>query len=192
MWPLLLCSLVSLTISIERMIFWWRHGWRQCVQILDRVFDLVEAGDYDGAIEAGKSGKDSMSMRVLLAGLKHRKHGLTEAMQIAGENEIEKTKQGLSILDTIVTMAPLLGILGTVTGIIKSFDLLGVSLVDNPKAVVGGIAEALITTAAGLVIALVTLIPLNYFMNRSAETARKLEQLATQFEVACKKGREGR
>jgi biopolymer transport protein ExbB len=84
-------------------------------------------------------------------------------------------------------MAPLLGILGTVLGIIASFDLLGASGIEDPKAVTGGIAQALITTAAGLAVAIVSLIPLNYFVARTQRETRRLEQIATQFEVTCRR-----
>lgn len=97
-------------------------------------------------------------------------------------------KKGMAILDTIITMAPLLGILGTVTGIIKSFDLLGAMQMEDPRGVATGIAEALLTTAAGLIIALGTLLPFNYFISRIQQESRRLEQLATQFEVAYRKG----
>ena len=99
-------------------------------------------------------------------------------------------KSAMAILDTIITMAPLLGILGTVTGIIQSFDLLGQLQVEDPRGVADGIAEALITTAAGLVIALGTLLPFNYFISRIQRETRRLEQVATQFEVVYRKGQE--
>jgi len=93
-------------------------------------------------------------------------------------------KAGLPVLDTIVTMAPLLGILGTVIGIIASFDLLGAAGIEDPKAVTGGIAQALISTAAGLTVALVTLVPFNYFVARTQREAERIARAATQLEIA--------
>lgn len=188
MWPLLACSLLSLTITVERIIFWLRRNTNENDKNIKLVFDYVEAGDYTRALEIGKEHKCSMVSRMFYAGLEHREHGLAEAMEINAQNEVDRMRQGLAVLDTIVTMAPLLGILGTVTGIIESFDLLGRGGIEDPKAVTGGIAEALITTATGLAIALITLIPLNYFTSKVTESARKLEQFATQLEVAYKKG----
>jgi biopolymer transport protein ExbB len=188
MWPLLGCSLVSLTITIERAFFWARQKWAFSAERLERVLELTEAGLYDEAEALDGMGRDAAS-GVLAAGLKHRLHGLTEGMQMEAAARIDAMKQGLSVLDTIVTLAPLLGILGTVLGIIASFELLGSSGIEDPKAVTGGIAQALITTAAGLAVAIVSLIPLNYFVNRTQRETRRLEQLATRFEVACRRSR---
>lgn len=186
MWPLLGCSLVSLTITIERLFFWWRQKRRFSLMRIERIMDLVDEGAYGEAASVKGMGRDAVSS-VLAAGLKHREHGLSEAMQVEAGIRIDAMKQGLSVLDTIVTMAPLLGILGTVLGIITSFELLGASGIEDPKAVTGGIAQALITTAAGLTVALVSLIPLNYFVARTQRETRRLEQIATQFEVACRR-----
>ena len=183
MWPLFLCSLASLTVTIERLIFWSRDRFQRDDELVEKVFTLTVAGRFVEALEEGK-GSFNSCVRMLLSGLKHREHGFSEAMQVEAENEIERMKSGLGVLDTIVTMAPLLGILGTVLGIIDSFDLLGASGIEDPKAVTGGIAQALITTATGLSIAIVTLIPLNYFISRVQRASRKLEQIGTEFEVA--------
>ena len=97
---------------------------------------------------------------------------------------------GMAILDTIITMSPLLGILGTVTGIIASFDFLGQAGVEDPKAVTGGIAQALITTATGLTIALATIIPYNYFVVKLERAARNIEKCTTSFEIFHKKAKD--
>ena len=81
----------------------------------------------------------------------------------------------MPVLDTIITIAPMLGILGTVTGIIASFDMLGLAGVEEPKAVVAGIAQALITTAAGLGISIATVFPYNYFSARIEAAQEELE-----------------
>ena len=186
MWPLLGCSLVSLTITIERLLYWMRQKWAFSTVRIDRILELTDAGEYAAAGAVDGVGRDAVS-GVLAAGLKHRQHGLSEAMQVEAGRRIDAMKQGLAVLDTIVTMAPLLGILGTVLGIITSFDLLGASGIEDPKAVTGGIAQALLTTAAGLTVAIVTLIPLNYFVSRTQRETRRLEQIATQFEVAYRR-----
>ena len=91
------------------------------------------------------------------------------------------------MLYTIVTVAPLLGILGTVLGIIDSFDLLSDAGIQNPQAVLGGIAQALITTAAGLTVAVISLLPMNYFLSRLQKQAELIADLATQLELALAK-----
>jgi biopolymer transport protein ExbB len=189
MWPLLFCSLVSLTISIERGIFWWRVSRRRNERLVENIFGDTEQGDFDGALSIGNATFD-FAARVLASGLAHRDYGLTESMQVAAEDEIARMKRGLSVLDTIITMAPLLGILGTVLGIIESFDLLGMSGIEDPKAVTGGIAQALITTATGLSVALVTLVPFNYLVSKVQRATKHLENITTRFEVAYRKGLE--
>ncbi len=187
MYPLLGCSLVAIAVTVERAMFWWRDRLRRKPELVDLMFRHTEAGNCEEAISVAGSEPDG-TMRVLLAGLTHREHGLAENMQVGAGEEVDRTKRGLGILDTIITMAPLLGILGTVTGIIQSFDLLGASEIGDPKSVISGIAQALITTAAGLTVALVTLIPFNYLVARVERAARHLEQVATQFEAVYKKG----
>lgn len=190
MWPLLVCSLISLAITVERMLFWWRkRRSKRHTSLLDEVFQYTEHGKFEQAIQLGRDQADS-TLRVLISGLQHRAYSLTESMAVAASDEIARMKYGLSVLDTIITMAPLLGILGTVIGIIRSFHLLSTSEIMNPSAVTSGIAEALITTATGLVIALVTLVPFNALVSKVQREVRRLEQVTTQFEAAYKKGLE--
>lgn len=195
MWPLLLCSVLSLTISIERILFWWREKRRRDNNRLERIFRQTEAGDPHSALSFshGKtSGADGLyyAVRILASGLAHRDYGLRESMEVAAEDEIERMKRGLDILDTIITMAPLLGILGTVLGIIDSFDLLGHSGIEDPKAVTGGIAQALITTAAGLTVALMTLVPFNYLVAKVKKATKEINKIMVRFEAAYRNGLE--
>jgi len=187
MWPLLACSVVALTVIIERLVFWLRLRGQWRTEAVEDIIRRAEQGDFDGARRVGEATGDVAAV-VLAAGLAQRDHGLGEAMQVAAEGQIARMKRGLSVLDTIITLAPLLGILGTVLGIIQSFDLLGSSGIDDPKAVTGGIAQALITTAAGLAIAIVTVIPFNYLTSRVQIATKHLENTTTRFEVACRKG----
>jgi biopolymer transport protein ExbB len=186
MWPLLACSLISATLTIERAMFWWRESRREDEERVERMFQLAERRNYDAAAGLGREEADSVA-RVLASGLAHREHGLVEAMEVAADREVTRMKRGLAVLDTIITLAPMLGILGTVTGIIRSFNLLGSSGIEDPRAATSGLAEALITTAAGLVVALVTLVPFNYFVARVQAAARRLQQVATQFQVTYTK-----
>jgi biopolymer transport protein ExbB len=185
MWPLLACSLISLTIIIERAVFWARQS-RQPA-LMDEIFRLTEAGNFDRALLHARDGSDA-AVRMVAAGLRSRRHGLTEGMEVAAAEEVDKQKRGLGVLDTIITLSPLLGIFGTVTGIIQAFDFLSLKGVPDPQAVTAGIAEALITTAAGLTVALVTLIPYNAYVHRVERSAKTLGQLGTQFEMAYKEG----
>lgn len=186
MWPLLLSSLISLTIIIERALFWMGKKRQKEDRVIDEILRLTEAGDFEkaGALTEGPNGA---YVRVLKEGLKGREYGLRESLEIAAQTEIDRMKRGMTALDTIITLAPLLGILGTVLGIIESFDVLGEMGIDNPRAVTGGIAQALITTAAGLFVAIMTLIPFNLFINRVEEATGYLEKVGTGLEIAYRK-----
>jgi len=195
MWPLLICSIVSLTISVERILFWWREKRRRDNNRLEKIFRQAEAGDHQSVLHNNHvrtDGNDRLdfSARILISGLANRCYGLRESMEVAAEDEIERMKRGLDILDTIITMAPLLGILGTVLGIIDSFDLLGHSGIEDPKAVTGGIAQALITTAAGLTVALMTLVPFNYMVAKVKKETKDVNKIMIRFEAAYRNGLE--
>jgi biopolymer transport protein ExbB len=149
---------------------------------------LAEKGHYEKAAQRAKGSKDYIA-RVLLEGIAHRSYSLSQALEMRAEEEIKRMRKNLTILDTIVTLAPLLGILGTVTGIIDSFHLLGAAGIESPRVVTEGIAEALITTATGLAIAIWTLIPYNYFLSRIEHTAREIEKFANSLELTFERQR---
>ena len=193
MWPLLLCSIVSMAITIERLVYWWREKRLHKKQLLVQMLDRIESGGCDDLLSSDPNRADVQGSldyitRILVSGLNHRHQGLRESIEIAAEDEMERMKQGLNVLDTIITLAPLLGILGTGLGIISSFELLGNSGIEDPKAVTGGIAQALITTAAGLSIALVTLVPFNYFVAKVNKAAKEINKMTARFEAAYQKG----
>jgi len=191
MWPLLACSIVALAVVFERVIFWMVVSLRKNQKLINRIFTLTEEGDFDTAIKEGEASL-CLVCRILTSGLAHRNYGLVQSLEAAAMQEIEKMKRYLSVLDTIITLAPLLGILGTVSGIIISFDLLGTTGIEDPKAVTGGIAQALLTTAAGLAIAIVALLPYNALTRKVERVTRYLEQLMTCYEVTVQKGMEKR
>jgi biopolymer transport protein ExbB len=189
MWPLLACSVVALAIIVERTIFWVQISVRKKQTSINRIFSLTEEGKFEEAIKEGEN-SSCLVCRILTSGLAHRNYGLAQSLEAAALFEIEKMKRFLSVLDTIITAAPLLGILGTVSGIIISFDLLGGAGIEDPKAVTGGIAQALITTAAGLSIAIATLLPYNALTRKVEKATRYIEQLVTCYEVTVLKGTE--
>lgn len=189
MWPLLFCSLLGLAVVIERLMVFLTFAIRErrARRQVETIYDALLRGDVDAAIATGlQAGPVG---RFLALGLKHRECGLAQWLEEAGQQVLERLRRGLAILDTLVTLSPMLGILGTVTGIIASFELLGTSTVGtDPTAISGGIAEALITTAAGLVVSMMSLIPFNMFRTQIARWARKLEQAGRHCELACAKG----
>ncbi|MCC6908041.1 MAG: MotA/TolQ/ExbB proton channel family protein [Phycisphaerales bacterium] len=191
MYPLLACSLVSVTITLERAIFWSRERRSRDSALLDQLAELLARGEVARAQQASEGSRDPI-VRVLRFGLEHRHDSLEAALKLAANEEIRRMRRYLKIHDTIVTLAPLLGILGTVLGIITSFDVMGSAGVDNPIAVTGGIAEALLTTAVGLVVAMLSLIPYNWFSARLDEEVSVLESRLTSFEIMYRKGVAGR
>lgn len=176
------CSFVSLTIIIERVIFWVRVGRRRKPHLVNRLLDLAAKGRF-GEIEKLKEASSDYVARVLYCGILHRHYSLRDALIMAGDQELNAMRRYMSVLDTIITLAPLLGILGTVLGIIESFDFLGEARIQDPRAVTGGIAQALLTTAAGLTIAIFTLIPYNYFRSNLSRASEEMERCGTNLEI---------
>jgi biopolymer transport protein ExbB len=101
---------------------------------------------------------------------------------------LDRLRRGLSVLDTTITVAPMLGILGTVTGIINTFNMLNLEGIENPAAATAGIAEALITTAAGLIVAIACLFPFNFLVSQLKRRTHELEQIIHQFALAFNTG----
>jgi len=186
MYPLLCCSVCVLTIILERAVFWLMLNRRHNRQLLTVVLDLCQQGDWETVREKTMGSRD-YAIRVLISGIVHREFSMSKAMEVAAIEEVVKMRRGMGILDTMITVAPLLGILGTVIGIILSFDMLGVQGIDNPQAVTGGIAQALITTATGLGIAILAVIPFNYFSVKVEQAVQIMEQYATSLEIVYEK-----
>ncbi|WP_024336104.1 MotA/TolQ/ExbB proton channel family protein [Desulfotignum balticum] len=182
MYPLLLCSVIALTLIIERTIFWAASGIDRDRPLMDRVLELSAQENWEEIRKTTRGSKNSV-VRVLISGILHRDYSPVKAMESAAADEIYKMRRFMGALDTIITIAPLLGILGTVVGIIESFDMLGASGIEDPMAVTGGIAKALITTASGLTIAIVTVFPYNFFNARIERAAQIIEKYATSFEI---------
>ncbi|MHC4945894.1 MAG: MotA/TolQ/ExbB proton channel family protein, partial [Planctomycetota bacterium] len=156
------------------------------------VLDLIRAGKTG---EACKRAGASRSGLLLAMEQSLQNHGGNSAqileMHFAEENR--RMSRFMMVLDTIITLAPLLGILGTVMGIIDSFDLLGQKGARDPMAVTGGIARALITTATGLGIAILTLIPYNFFRAAIERRLNAIEEVATFLDTyASGQGTDGK
>ncbi|HET9882233.1 MAG TPA: MotA/TolQ/ExbB proton channel family protein [Candidatus Binatia bacterium] len=177
--PLLACSLISLALTIERLIFWARIRSQQAVQ---HMLTLVETGEFDRALKLGRDSHYPIA-RVMAAGLAHRNPAPAKAMEAAAQAQIPLLKSRLGTLDTIITLAPLLGLLGTVVGMIGSFDIMSEAGMGQPHAVTGGVAEALIATASGLLIAILTLIPYNYFITRVEKEMDAMEHFSSSLEL---------
>ena len=186
MWPLLVLSIVALTVVLERLVFIARARARRSAADVDAMLTQVERGDLDSAANTGISSQDFVA-RALAYALTHRGRSFSEAMLRAANWELKRFSRGLTILDTTITLAPLLGLLGTVTGMIRSFGMLGGAELGAPSAITGGIAEALIATAFGLGIAITALLPFNYLNARLEEARLEMQDAAIHAEIHLKK-----
>lgn len=182
MWPLLLTSLVALTVVIERIMFTIRERRRRRHDVVEQILANVERGNVDAAIKCGQQTQDFVA-KTLVYGLTHRQQSFSNALLLAANQELKRFSQGLSTLDTIITLAPLLGLLGTVTGMIRAFGLLGTKELEAPAVITGGISEALIATAFGLFIAIIALIPFNYLNSLLEDARHEIEDAATYLEL---------
>ena len=180
--PLLLCSLLAVTIILERLIFWIRTSMGYEDQVVESLFDSVEAGKLEQIVQDVDLPGDARA-EILVLALKEDQTDLKTGLRLKTEFKAESMKRGLMVLDTIITLAPLLGILGTVTGIISSFEILGLEGTPKPQEVSHGIAKALITTAAGLSIAIATVIPYNYFQSKLLAFLREMERHSSRLVV---------
>lgn len=177
--PLIVCSIIALAITIERFLFWHKAGSRHSIEDL---LQRVESGQLAQAVDLARNSQLPIA-RVLAAGLLHRDASLTKALEVAAQGEIPILKKRLTVLDTIITLAPLLGLLGTVVGMIGSFDIMSTAGIGQPNAITGGVAEALIATATGLLIAILTLVPYNYFTNKAEREIEEIEYYASRLEL---------
>lgn len=182
MWPLLITSLVALTVVFERLYFTLHERAGRDSAAVAELLAAAERGELEKAEAIGGRSRDYVA-RVLTFALRHRDVSFSNALLQAANRELRRFNRGISLLDTIVTLAPLEGLFGTVTGMIHAFGLLGASELGAPTAITGGIAEALVATAFGLLIAMVSLIPFN-FLNTQMEQARhEIETAAAQLEM---------
>jgi biopolymer transport protein ExbB len=188
MYPLLICSLIAVAIIVERIIFWLSTERNRDNLLISDMLQMAAKNQYDKAAQQARGSRDYIA-RILLEGIVHRNYSISQALAMGADEAIKRMRKNLTILDTIITLAPLLGILGTVMGIIDSFHLLGAAGIESPRVVTEGIAQALITTATGLAIAIMTLIPYNYFLSRIERSTREIEKFASSLELTFERQR---
>ncbi len=180
MWPILLCSIIGLAIIIDRYIV-LRNSKINVPAFMVRVRGLLKKKDISGAISYCMEDKSPVA-NIIRKGLKKYNLGherVKEGIENAGTQEISKLEKGLPFLATIAGIAPLLGFLGTVTGMISAFmtiqDLAGAA---NPSDLAGGIWEALITTAFGLMVGIPALAFYNHFVHKVKKLVGDIETVA--------------
>ena len=179
MWPLVCASVLALGAVIERVNFLIGEQRKRDPQLLQNFFNAVRQGDVEDAIRMSIA-SEFYVVRALGYALAHKHKSLDHALLYAQENELKRFRRGIPLLDMVITLAPLLGLLGTVTGMMGSFSLIGGEL-STPGAITGGIAEALIATAFGLGIAITALIPFNLLNFREEKARLEIESAAAQL-----------
>ena len=176
MWPILFCSVLSLALFFERLWFFFRFK-REDAALAPEVEELSRVGRIDDATVACRRVGSPLS-RNYLAALRcsgpARAHIKTVVEEV-GSRELAPLERYLGLMGTIATMTPLLGLLGTVLGMIKAFNVIATAGVGTPATLGGGISEALITTAAGLAVAIPTLLLHKYLSSQADRIALEIE-----------------
>lgn len=180
--PLSLLAVIAIAIMLEKAVLYWRYA-----RLSTELLNLVETYGFDWAVlEQKVAALDKRNyfyrfFSVVLAN-RTRPAWWTES-RAADEAQLIETSlsRRLWVLETIVTAAPLLGLMGTIGGMMHAFQLIGGAGLVNPTGVTGGVAQALIATAVGLLIALVSLFGFNFFSRLQVQTMDEMERLGTRL-----------
>jgi biopolymer transport protein ExbB len=181
MWPMLLLFFMALCVILDRVIWWSRLRASIKKTLHEQSRELLGNGNFDQAWEISAKNQDPF-LQNLRDGMQHASTSPLAAMQLHASNLLEKSEARLWVLSTVITLAPLLGLLGTVVGIMSSFSFVGNDQLAVTK-VSGGIAEALIATAAGLCIAIMCLLPFNFFRKQTSLLRGRLEHWINHVEL---------
>ena len=182
MYPLLILSVITVAIAIERMIY-LRRVKTDAGEFMGVVNEFLSRNALDDAYRHCESTSGPLS-GIIKSGLKNQRRGRSEvirSIEDAGALEVAQLEKGILVLTTVSKIAPLIGLFGTVTGMIRSFLAMGAAGGDNPKLVAAGIAEALVATAAGLVVAIPAYFLSFYFMNRVGKFVLDMQKSSIQF-----------
>lgn len=176
------CSVIAVGIILER--FWMTRRSRVLPRNLDaQITELLRGGRMEEALAVCRR-EDSPLARLVFSGIRaagRPREEFNEIVELTGRRELSQLQRFVPVLGTIAAIAPLLGLLGTVVGIIKTFGLIEVHGIGNPQLLAGGISEALIATAAGIGIAVPAVIFYRYFLNRTKQLALELEEVLHQL-----------
>jgi len=182
MWPIMLCSIVAAAIILERL---WTLQDRRVLppDLMQKVWKLVESHQINDKVILALEHNSPLG-RLLAAGLQNRhrpRDVLMERLEDTGRHVVYELERFLNTLGTIAGVSPLLGLLGTVTGIIKAFNAINAGGAGDPRMLSGGIAEALVATAAGLCVAIPSLIAYRYLRGRVERIVVEMEKNALRL-----------
>lgn len=185
--PLLFFSITAIALIIERSRYWTRLIKRQ-PKVMQKALMLYQENEVADAVSVLKKNLDLPAARILLSALSLDRPTPDQfrlAMQAEAQAETPGMKRFTSVFDTIVGLAPLFGLLGTVTGLIVSFASLNIGNVGGSQTagVTGGISEALVSTASGLVVAIFNLFAVNIFRSFFTRQTALIQEYANRFEL---------
>src|SRR3954470_17766474 len=182
MWPIILCSVTAAGILLERL--WTLQRKRVLPQeLIKKVTQLADSNQVNAKVIDALE-KNSPLGRVLAAALANRDRGreiMMERVQDTGRHVVHELERFLNTLGTIASISPLLGLLGTVTGIIRAFNAVMLGGMGDPRMLAGGISEALVTTAGGLAVAIPSFIAYRYLRGKVERIVIDMEKIAVKF-----------
>jgi|YNPMSStandDraft_1061717.scaffolds.fasta_scaffold00338_19 biopolymer transport protein ExbB len=185
MYPILLCSIISLTIIIERLIFYATLKINPVVT--HKIFELVSNKEFEKSKKLAET-LPNVVKSIFIKGIdEYYTANFEEVVEEIAEQQVYKLNRFLPLLGAIASISTLLGFTGTVTGMIKAFESIAQAGYASPQVVAKGIAEALITTAAGLIVAIPTIAFYHYFTYRADRFVTQLEHIVNEFVKLNKK-----
>lgn len=188
MWPILATFFLALCVILDRMVWWSRLHASLQNEKQEQARNAIGTGNFNTAWELTKKNGDPY-LENLAEGMTHAHTSMLAAMQIHATRIIEHSEARMWVLSTLITLAPLLGLFGTVVGIMGSFSFIGDEQLAASK-VSGGIGEALIATACGIAIAILCLLPYNFFRKRVSVLRGSLERWINHTELLVKSAKE--
>ena len=188
MWPILATFFLALCTLLDRAVWWLRLKATLQPARQEQARTALGTGDFASAWNLSQNTTDPL-LKNLAEGMTHAHTSMLAAMQLDATHLIEKSEARMWVISTLITLAPLLGLFGTVVGIMRSFSFVGAEQL-APAKVSGGIAEALIATACGIAIAILCLLPYNFFRKRVAVLRASFERWINHTELLVKSAKE--
>ncbi len=187
MWPILGTFFAAFCAILDRAVWWLRFRDRLREESRDIASDALQRGDFQTAWDLAKHSADPL-LSNLREGILHSHTSMPAAMQLHATQLVRESEARMWVIGTLITLAPLLGLFGTVAGLMGSFSAIGTDQLAVTK-VTGGIGEALIATACGIAIAVLCLLPYNFFRRRVSVLRRSLDRWITRTDLLVKTAR---